>query len=471
MSTSVEVCYTIRLYSKYTSLINQSNCGANTLKSNSLASPLTQFIEIPVNDIDFCDFNPRRINNPEYARLRDSLACNGLEVPLTVSLNPHSKRYTLYAGGNTRLAIAQSLYQEGNISFAQVPCVVKNWTNEAGSLIAHLRENDIRGELSFIDRALAVKQFAGLVQDKNAKKPLSQRALVDKLRSHGYRVSQPVIATMQYAVNRLVETMPRSLNEGLGKRQINAIRSLDLSAKKVWQQCCPEDKSGYDSVFRTLCERQDEVGFDLSHLTTDLAHEIALAADLDFNAVLLMLDADRVGDEIGVTQFTPLEIDDTRKRVGDATQHRPFNLDKRIRSLQKKLANSAIVLAEALRISDCIQVTPDERFGYFMKELPLGSASKKRVAGWKLLAMACEQSRISKRNLMKQLSDGSRLTDEIEVAGSCSQVYAKIAESDLLDIGQTLIKHLDNHAWKHLLTLLDEYRQLRNLISENNLNL
>ena len=109
--------------------------------------------------------NPRRSKNPEYDRIKDSIRTNGLDQPLVVTQRPRATDYIVHAGGNTRLLVLKELLDEtSDARFARVPCLFRPWRRESDVLLAHLRENDLRGSLTYIDKARAVhdaKQLLG----------------------------------------------------------------------------------------------------------------------------------------------------------------------------------------------------------------------------------------------------------------------------------------------------------------------
>ena len=82
--------------------------------------------------------------------------------------DPTTRRVRLYivhAGGNTRLRIYKALYQEtGAERFRTVTCVYRPWTRRPMCCWLIQRENDLRGDLSFIDKALAVRDAKRLLQ-------------------------------------------------------------------------------------------------------------------------------------------------------------------------------------------------------------------------------------------------------------------------------------------------------------------
>lgn len=427
-----------------------------------------RFAKVPVNQIACYAKNPRVIQNPEYERLKNSLRQNGIDMPLVVTREPGAEHYVLQAGGNTRLSIAQSLYDAGSEEFATIPCVVKDWTSEIDVLVSHLRENDMRGNLMFIERALGVMSFAKMISVE-FNRSFSQRELCRRLFEFGYVLSQPVISAMEYAVNRLYGLLPTALEHGMGKRQVTAIRMLEHSAIKVWDQNNEEEAGEFADLFTDLCKSCDGSVFDLEELISKVAHEISVASEVDANTVRMLLESERRGSPMTLEVITPLETDTTRKSDEDY-EPRPFDAGRAIQKLRSKLVESCIALADSFELRYCVAVIPEGRFGYFMCELPKHNSSVNQRAVWKLLATACDQGRASKRVLLKLLADESAYAQKLQDSRP-RVLHANLSPIDLFDLGERLLQGMDDVAWSHTISLLTTYRELKRLATELSLNL
>ena len=156
------------------------------------AHPVTdQLMELEVDTIRPYDHNPRHGDNPEYQRIKASVLAEGLDQPLVVTRRPGEKAYMLQAGGNTRLRVLQELYAEtGDERFARATCLYRPWTREMDVLLAHLRENDLRSDLTFLDKALAVRDARRLLQEEQDGEGVTQTQLSTTLRECGYALGQ-----------------------------------------------------------------------------------------------------------------------------------------------------------------------------------------------------------------------------------------------------------------------------------------
>ncbi|MEW8332019.1 MAG: ParB family protein [Candidatus Thiodiazotropha sp.] len=266
-----------------------------------IASPAPQMIDI--SRIQPYEHNPRHGRNPEYDRIRDSIRNTGLDQPLVVTQRPDATDFIVHAGGNTRLIILKELFAEtGDQRFAAVPCLLKAWCCESDVLLAHLRENDLRGGLTFIDKARAVCEAQKLLAEELGLDVISQRRLETELRRAGYRITQARISQMVYTVHRLLPVIPIALEGGLGRPHIERIRRLERAAHKIWEDRCSESAEDFEEVFTILCKRYDSPDWDTDVLRSALESEIAAALDVSIHTVRVMLDAEMAGRELVIPE-------------------------------------------------------------------------------------------------------------------------------------------------------------------------
>jgi len=248
--------------------------------------------------------NPRRSENPEYDRIKASIRADGMDQPLVVTCRPGETDYVVGAGGNTRLHILQALYQEtGDERFQWVDCLFKPWREESDVLLAHLRENDLRGGLSFIDKARTVFEAKQLLEEEMGINGLSQRRLETILRDRGYSLSHGLISQMGYAVHTLLPVIPQALKSGLGRPQVERLRALDRAARALWKKRKLGEDESFDTVFAALCERYDGPEWDLELLRNAIEIEIAEELEVSIQAIRVELDAQLLGREIETPSF------------------------------------------------------------------------------------------------------------------------------------------------------------------------
>ena len=268
--------------------------------------PVGHIVEVDIARIQPYEHNPRHSPNPEYDRIRDSIRNNGLDQPLVITQRPGAADYIVHAGGNTRLLILKTLLEEtGESRYSQVPCLFRPWRRESDVMLAHLRENDLRGNLAFIDKAQAVFATRRLLAEELGLDEITQRRLEAELRKAGYRISQGRISQMAYAVFRLLPLIPQALAKGMGRPQVERIRSLERAANTVWRAHCSDDAGEFDTVFTTLCRRYDGPDWDTDLLREALETEMVEAAEVSIHTIRVVLDAELAGRELAIPKIEP----------------------------------------------------------------------------------------------------------------------------------------------------------------------
>ena len=163
------------------------------------------------------DHDPRVTRNPAYEDIKASIRERGLDAPPAITRRPGESHYIIRNGGNTRLAILRELWSETKDErFFRIPCLFRPWPQrgEVVMLTGHLAENELRGGLSFIERALGVekaREFYEQEMGRDSGQPLSQSELARRLTADGFPLPQSHISRMQDAVHYLLPATPTLL--------------------------------------------------------------------------------------------------------------------------------------------------------------------------------------------------------------------------------------------------------------------
>ena len=172
---------------------------------------------VPIDHISLYDRNPRREKNPRYAEIRASLLANGLREILNVTQRPDAEpeHYMIARGGNTVLEICKEIYQQSRDKrFHIIRCNYVAWTSESDALIGHIIENNARGDIRFIDNALATLQMKKLLTEEGGG-PLSDARFIKTLQDKGHALSRQQLSRYIYAAESLYPRLPRALEAGL----------------------------------------------------------------------------------------------------------------------------------------------------------------------------------------------------------------------------------------------------------------
>lgn len=197
-----------------------------------------------------------------------------------VTKDPQSPEdvYIFSDGGNTRYSILTELYAEtGDERFRRVQCIVKPWPGRLQCVIGHLAENDVRGELSFIEKAFGIEKALAIYEEQLGRE-VSQRELADLLKEAGYPVHHSNISRMVATIEYLWPWMPNLLNSGMGRPQIIQLIALRTAAEKAWQTfsqnvALPPEQD-FNDVFGGVCRALD----DPEHYSADVFKDELIAA-------------------------------------------------------------------------------------------------------------------------------------------------------------------------------------------------
>jgi ParB family protein of integrating conjugative element (PFGI_1 class) len=275
---------------------------------------------IELGQIQPYERNPRHSRNREYDRIKDSIRNHGLDQPLTITQRPGVADYIVHTGGNTRLLVLKELFEEtGDPRYSRIPCLYRPWRQESDVVLAHLRENDIRGGLTFVDKARAIFEVRKLLAEEGGFEAVSQRQLEVELRRAGYRISQALISQMEYAVCRLLPVIPLALEQGLGRPQVERIRRLERAAYTVWCERFPDDADQFEDIFVALCRRYDGPDWETDVLRGALESEIAEAAEISIHTAKVILEAELAGRKLVIPEFVAGPDDESSVTEGVGT--------------------------------------------------------------------------------------------------------------------------------------------------------
>uniref|UniRef100_UPI003BEEDBE1 ParB family protein n=1 Tax=Burkholderia arboris TaxID=488730 RepID=UPI003BEEDBE1 len=158
-------------------------------------------ITLHVTQIRPYERNPRRERNPAYLEMKASIrATRRLVVRLSVTQRPGDSHYILAAGGNTRLAILQELWEETrDDAFGLQQVFVVPWVSEKHIYAAHLIENGKRADISFWDRASGCAVLRSEIEAE-AGESLSIRKLVQAFEQEGFAVGRSMLHQYDFAI-------------------------------------------------------------------------------------------------------------------------------------------------------------------------------------------------------------------------------------------------------------------------------
>lgn len=281
--------------------INPQDLKDRLLAPGFTAPPVLEQLSDPISDTPMVltldqvlpwHDNPRTTRNPKYDELKESIRHRGLDTPPPVTRRPGEDKYRIRNGGNARLEILNELYKEtGDERYFRFNCLFRPWDKQRGEIIAltgHLAENDLKGDLKFIERAVGI-QKAKALYEKEKGEPVGIRELSRKLTDDGYPVSHSHISRMLDAVEILLPAIPVMLYSGLGKPQIEKLLSLRKSASSCWARLYAGEGIDFEMLFQdTLAifdSSPDEFIFD--RFQDELIDQMKRPLGLRYDQILL----------------------------------------------------------------------------------------------------------------------------------------------------------------------------------------
>ncbi|WP_175687215.1 ParB family protein [Burkholderia multivorans] len=239
------------------------------------------------------DHDPRVTRNPAYADIKASIRERGLDAPPAITRRPGEANYIIRNGGNTRLAILRELWAETKDErFFRIPCLFRPWParGEVIMLTGHLAENELRGGLTFIERALGIEKTREFYEQESGQ-ALSQSELARRLTADGYPVQQSHISRMQDAVRYLLPAIPTVLYGGLGRHQVERLAVLRRACERTWERRgVGQDLTvDFSSLFQDVLASFDVQGdgFSLQRVQDELVGQMADMLGVDYDTLLL----------------------------------------------------------------------------------------------------------------------------------------------------------------------------------------
>ncbi|QMD80293.1 hypothetical protein HVZ30_03660 [Escherichia coli] len=262
-------------------------------------------MSVPLDQLRAFDLNPRITRNPNYDEIKESIRNRGLEHLPQITQRPGEKYYIIASGGNTRLAILNDLWLETHDKkYWNVSCLFSPWASESLAqgnlhcLLGHLVENEMRGSLTFIERALAIQNVIHIYKDMNSEN--SQRDFAQLLKKNGYVISQTQLSVMSSTIELLLPHIPELLYGGLSWRNTGRLLTLRANTERFWDKHCetlsPEAEQHlplFDDIFAMalISFNEPAADFSLEHIQDELTGIVSRTLNIDYNTVALVTDA------------------------------------------------------------------------------------------------------------------------------------------------------------------------------------
>jgi len=240
--------------------------------------------------------NPRTRVNPLYEEIKQSIQHSGLDHPPNVTRQSPSDPYMIRDGGNTRLQILKDLYEEtGEERFYRIDCMFYPYAEDIDILAGHMRENEMRGNTLFVERAIAANRFRDYFNASEAK-PLSTRELAKRISEKGWIVNHSNLSQLFYAADILVDCIPNTLWAGAGRPIVKNLRKLLGECKKLWDALAQDTDGDFESVWQPAFKKLDDDNlFDLDSALLALEKTISEKLGCPLHTIQAELQAVMLG--------------------------------------------------------------------------------------------------------------------------------------------------------------------------------
>ncbi|SEO84234.1 ParB family protein [Aquisalimonas asiatica] len=250
---------------------------------------VTQMV-LDIDQVKAYDRNPRRKVNPRYSEIKASIrAQRGLNNALEITRRPGDDLYMIRAGGNTRLQILRELHEEtGDDAFRRIHCLYHPWQDDAQVLVGHLVENELRGEMTLIDKAVGLEELRAEFESEAGER-LSRSEFQRRLEEVGYTVSRRLLIRFEYAATQLLPAIPEALGAGLSGGAVEDLRRLHQVIADLWTEHGYDDEL-LEPLWTQALQATDGPDWDVSIGREELERELATALDLPLRQVRMELE-------------------------------------------------------------------------------------------------------------------------------------------------------------------------------------
>ncbi|HCF1530131.1 TPA: ParB family protein [Pseudomonas aeruginosa] len=257
------------------------------------------------------DHDPRKKRNPAYEDIKASIRERGLDAAPAITRRPGEDHYIIRNGGNTRLAILRELWSETKDErFFRISCLFRPWPSrgEVVMLTGHLAENELRGGLTFIERALGVEK-AREFYEQESDAALSQSELARRLAADGFPVQQSHISRMNDAVRYLLPAIPTVLYGGLGRHQVERLSVMRKACMLAWERYAKGRTlvQDFDEFFQEVLSQFDVQAdeFSAQRVQDELIGQMAELLGVDYDVLALDMTESESRQRALVSDPTP----------------------------------------------------------------------------------------------------------------------------------------------------------------------
>lgn len=267
---------------------------------------------LTLDQIKHYELNPRVKKNPKYEGLRSSILKRGFNAVPPVTRRPDQDYFILRDGFNTRLTILNELWKETkNEKFYKILCQFYPWEKEIKVLTGHLSENDLHGDLTFIEKALGVDEARKIYENETGRE-LTLREIAQFLTDDGYPIKHTQVKRYQETIEFLLPVIPNALYSGMTSYQTRKLTDIRRQGKTIYQKY----KDNTDEMFISLFENvlaifDDEAeSFNFNRFKDELIGEMSQTLGQSYNLIGLEFENKAEPEESNEMDLSNIEINE-----------------------------------------------------------------------------------------------------------------------------------------------------------------
>ncbi|HEY9274759.1 ParB family protein, partial [Achromobacter sp.] len=194
--------------------------------------------------------------------------------------------------------------------FFRISCLFRPWPSrgEVVMLTGHLAENELRGGLTFIERALGVEKAREFYEQESGA-ALSQSELARRLAADGFPVQQSHISRMNDAVRYLLPAIPAVLYGGLGRHQVERLSVMRKACMFAWERYAKGRTlvQDFDEFFQEVLSQFDVQAdeFSAQRVQDELIGQMAELLGVDYDVLALDMTESESRQRALVSDPTP----------------------------------------------------------------------------------------------------------------------------------------------------------------------
>jgi ParB family protein of integrating conjugative element (PFGI_1 class) len=247
---------------------------------------------VPVMEIECYEKNPRLDPNERADEIKQSIRISGLDSIFQVTKIPGRTLWVVAKGANTRLKIVQELWLETqDPRFERIQVQIVPWRGHAAAIADHVKENTLRADMSYWDKAKACLSIQQELLHEGGKL-LNVSELTKVLNNeYGFIVDRANLSRYLHVAEHF-EAISRSVNAPVAKALVPSTNALirlaakfNITESDIWQDL----HAALERYAQRIAE--GATSFDVDACLLELNQSVALRLNLTDHQLRFALSA------------------------------------------------------------------------------------------------------------------------------------------------------------------------------------